>query len=172
MLLRGFHMRSSMWWWDSTCTNCKLTDFLFWIRDYCALGRLKAHYAALALFTWNMDQARGTKAMMIFFFFSWGIKAEVWGHHEIPTLPISTLQWRFIQTKGLKQYLQFQQSWLGSKLLRQCISTFPFSTKSLQEIYQCIIDADSLSGGSTGESRLRVMGALAPVATPSPNLSK
>ena len=67
-----------------------------------------------------------------------------------------------IQTK---QCLQFQQFSLGSKLLRYFISTFPFKTKPLLEICHCIIDADSLSGGPQGGSRLRVT-ALAPVAPP------
>ena len=38
-----------------------------------------------------------------------------------------------IQTRDkldLKEYLQFQQFWLGSELLRHFISAFPFSTKS------------------------------------------
>ena len=64
-----------------------------------------------------------------------------------------------------KQCLQFQQFWLGRKLLRHFISDFPFKTKSLQEICHCIIDADSLSGGATGGSRLGVRGAVAPAVT-------
>ena len=38
--------------------------------------------------------------------------------------------------------LQFQHLWLGSKLLRHFVSTFSFSTKSVQEVCHCIIDAD------------------------------
>ena len=35
----------------------------------------QAHYAALALFTWNLDRARGTKATVaVWWFFSWASK--------------------------------------------------------------------------------------------------
>ena len=71
-----------------------------------------------------------------------------------------------IQTK---QCLQFQQFWLGTKLLRYFISAFPFRTKSSQEICHCIINADTLSGGGTGGSRLRVTGTLALIAPPPQN---
>ena len=40
-------------------------------------------------------------------------------------------------------------------------------TKSLQEICQCVIDADSLLGGHTGV-KTQSYGALAPVAPPPP----
>ena len=51
-------------------------------------------------------------------------------------------------------------------MLRHFISVFPFSSKLLQEICHCIIDADSLSGGPQGGLDSRVAAALAPVAPP------
>ena len=92
----GFHVRSSMWWWDSTCMNRKLSEFLFWIRDYCAVGWLQAHYAVLALFTWNLDRARGTKTTValryIYIFFHGTLRPKCGRHgcHEIPTLVVMT----------------------------------------------------------------------------------
>ena len=35
LYLRGFHVRSSMWWWDSTCVNRKLTKVT--VSEYSAL---------------------------------------------------------------------------------------------------------------------------------------
>ena len=68
-----------------------------------------------------------------------------------------------------KQCSQFEQFWLGSKLLRHFISAFPFRTKSLQEICHCIINADSLSGGPQGGPDSELRGYL-PLLPPPPEL--
>ena len=95
-------MRSSMWWSETTVHSG-------------GCNSRQAHYAAQALFTWNLDRARGTKATVVIqwlFFFPWGIKAKSQG--EIPTLTDTTLKTALGRCLELNQKKQHGYVWCSS----------------------------------------------------------